>query len=111
MKTFYFTITGLRYRYGSDFLKPGTKVRLCKDPDNKYDSEAIVCEMEGLGKIGYVANSVSTVLGESSSAGRLYDKITDDAEGEAVYILSGGVICKLSESSLKACVMDCLEDK
>ena len=51
------------------------KIKLEKDPDNKYDKEAIKVMYDGLGKIGYVANS-STVIGESMSAGRLYDKIT-----------------------------------
>ena len=38
-----------------------------------YDKEAISVNLAGLGKIGYVANSPYTVLGESYSAGRLYD--------------------------------------
>ena len=45
--------------------------------DNEYDKEAIKVTYEGLGKIGYVANSSYTVIGESMSAGRLYDKIGD----------------------------------
>lgn len=37
MKTMYFTITGMEYYYGSDFLKKGMKVKLVKEPDNQYD--------------------------------------------------------------------------
>lgn len=33
------------------------KVTLYKEPDNKYDKEAIRVEARALGKIGYVANS------------------------------------------------------
>lgn len=55
------------------------KIRLEKEPDNEYDKEAIKVTYEGLGKIGYVANSSYTVIGESMSAGRLYDKIGDTA--------------------------------
>ena len=45
---------------------------LKKEKDNEYDKEAISVNLPGLGKIGYVANSPYTVLGESYSAGRLY---------------------------------------
>ena len=71
----WFTITGTYFRYGQDFLDKGMKVRLEKEPDNEYDREAIKVTMKGLGHIGYVANSPKTVIGESYSAGRLYDKI------------------------------------
>mgnify|MGYP000817011536 CR=1 FL=1 len=44
-------------------------IRLEKEPDNEYDKEAIKVTYEGLGKIGYVANSSYTVIGDSMSAG------------------------------------------
>ena len=47
MKKIYFTITGTNYRYGHDFLKPGMKVKLEKEPDNQYDGEAIRVMMKG----------------------------------------------------------------
>ena len=92
MRKIFFTITGTNYRYGSAFLEPDMKVRLVKEPDNEHDREAIKVEMEGLGQIGYVANSTRTVLGESYSAGRIYDKIGDEAEGTVMYVLPGGAI-------------------
>ena len=98
MKAIYFTVTGTGYYYGQGFLEPGMRVVLVKDPDNKYDREAIRVELEGLGKIGYVANSPQTVLGESDSAGRLYDKIGDEASGEVMYLLPKGVLCRLAET-------------
>lgn len=91
----YFTITGTNYRFGTDFLEKDMKVTLEKDPENEYDKEAIKVVLEGLGQIGWVANSVGTVLGESWSAGRIYDKIEDTAEGTVLYVLDKGVICKL----------------
>ena len=75
MKEMYFTIAGCNHYYGSDFMEKGMKVKLVKEPDNEYDSEAIQVKIKGLGKVGYVANSPYTVKGESMSAGRLYDKI------------------------------------
>ena len=71
------------------------KVKITKDPENEFDKEAIKVEMDGLGTIGYVANSPYTVLGESISAGRLYDKIEDTAIGKVLYILPKGILCVL----------------
>lgn len=90
---YYFTITGTHHYYGSEFLKPGMDVWLIKDVDNEHDREAIRVEMPGLGKVGYVANSPYTVLGESMSAGRLYDKIGDVVMGMVMYVLPKGVLC------------------
>ena len=92
MNKIFFTITGTCYRYGQEFIEPGMVVRLVKEPDNEFDKEAIKVEMEGLGQIGYVANSPRTVLGESYSAGRLYDKIGDAVEGKVMYVLPKGVL-------------------
>ena len=49
-------------------------------------------------QIGYVANSPYTVVGESYSAGRLYDKIGDEATGTVLYVLPKGVLCVLDLS-------------
>ena len=97
MRKIYFTITGTNYRYGHDFLKPGMKVKLEKEPDNQYDAEAIRVMMKGLGQIGYVANSTHTVKGESWSAGRIYDRIGKKAMGTVKIILADGVLCKLEK--------------
>jgi len=100
MKKVYITITGLNHRFGQAFLEPGMKVRLVKEPDNEYDQEAIKVTMEGLGHIGYVANSPYTVLGDSMSAGRLYDRIGDAATAKVRYVLPKGVVCAVSGKSL-----------
>ena len=95
-KTYYFTLTGCRHHYGTEFLEPKMTVKLRKDPDNEYDHEAIRVELDGLGLIGYVANSVQTVHGESLSAGRLYDKIGKKANAKVVHILAPyGAICEI----------------
>ena len=95
MSKTYITLTGTQYYHGKDFLKPGMRVQLVKEPDNIYDKEAIVVRMEGLGDIGHVANSVHTVVGESISAGRLYDRIGKKAYAKVVYVMPTGVICKI----------------
>ncbi|MCR5475599.1 MAG: HIRAN domain-containing protein [Lachnospiraceae bacterium] len=101
MKDTLFTITGLNFRYGTEFLEKGMKVKLVKEPDNEYDAEAIRVEYPGLGKIGYVANSAKTVIGECLSAGRLYDRIEKKAKAKVVIVLENAVICKTSKKSLK----------
>ena len=96
MDEMYFTIAGCRHYFGSDFMKKGMKVKLVKEPDNEYDKEAIKVIYEGLGKVGYVANSSYTVIGEAMSAGRLYDKVGDIAYAKVVLVTQRGTICKKS---------------
>ena len=100
MTKIYFTLTGTKYYHGKEFLKPGMKLKLKKEPDNKYDKEAIVVRMEGLGDIGHVANSTYTVIGESMSAGRIYDKIGDTAKAKVVLVTDHGTICKICKKGL-----------
>ena len=96
MKEIYFTIAGMNHHYGQEFVEPTMEVKLVKEPDNEFDKEAIRVEMPGIGLIGYVANSPYTVIGESISAGRLYDKIGDTARGNVLYVLPKGVLCSLN---------------
>ena len=98
----YFTIAGCNHYYGNEYMKKGMKVKLVKEPDNEYDQEAIQVEIKGLGKVGYVANSSYTVIGESMSAGRLYDKIGDTAYAKVVLVTPAGTICKICKKSLKS---------
>lgn len=96
----YFTLTGTQYYFGKEFLKKGMYIKLEKEPDNKHDKEAIKVMYEGLGKIGYVANSPYTVIGESMSAGRLYDKIGQKGAAKVVLVTSEGVLCKICKKSI-----------
>ena len=100
MAKVFITLTGTKHYFGNEFLKKGTKIRLEKEPDNEYDKEAIKVTYEGLGKIGYVANSSYTVIGDSMSAGRLYDKIGKKAKAKVVLVTDHGTICSISKKSL-----------
>ena len=100
MEELYFTIAGCSHYFGSDFMEKGMKVKLEKEPDNEYDKEAIQVKIKGLGKVGYVANSPFTVKGESMSAGRLYDKIGDKAKGKVVFVVDGGVVCRITTTGI-----------
>lgn len=46
----YFTLTGTKHYYGTDFLEKGMKITLEKEPDNEYDKEAIQVKMKGMGR-------------------------------------------------------------
>lgn len=96
MEKLYFTIAGTNHHFGQEFFEPRMEVKLVKEPDNVFDKEAIRVELEGLGLVGYVANSPYTVQGESVSAGRLYDRIGDTAKGVVKYVLPKGVLCELT---------------
>ena len=97
METIYFTIAGTRHHHGSEFLKnkDGLIVKLVKEPDNDYDTEAIKVEVPGIGLIGYVAAGYKTRTDDSYSAGRLYDKFGDVGYGKVLYVLDDGVVCEL----------------
>ncbi|MFU2423931.1 MAG: HIRAN domain-containing protein [Bacteroides sp.] len=97
MEKIYFTIAGTGHHFGQKFFEPKMEVKLIKEPDNEYDKEAIRVEMDGLGLVGYVANSPYTVQGESMSAGRMYDRIGDTARGVVKYVLPQGILCELAE--------------
>lgn len=102
MAKIFITLTGTKHYFGNDFLEKGMKIRLEKEPDNEYDKEAIKVTYEGLGKIGYVANSSYTVIGESMSAGRLYDKI-----GDTAYVIKKNCLINVKISCLTIQLESC----
>lgn len=61
----YFTIAGTKHHYGHEYFEPKMEVKLIKEPDNEFDKEAIKVEMDGLGLVGYVANSPYTEIGRA----------------------------------------------
>lgn len=54
------TMTGLQHYIEPEELNPHQEVILKKEPENKYDQEAIAIYLNDTIKIGYVANSVHT---------------------------------------------------
>ncbi len=95
MEKIYFTVAGTNHYFGQEFFEPKMEVKLIKEPDNEFDKEAIRVEVDGLGTVGYVANSPYTVQGESMSAGRLYDRMGDTAKGIVKFVLPQGILCEL----------------
>ncbi|MBR6992940.1 MAG: HIRAN domain-containing protein [Methanobrevibacter sp.] len=87
----YITIQSFDKFHGPKPLVLNRLVKLVKEPNNKYDAEAIACEMRHFGKIGYLSNSVNTVVLGTMSSGRLYDKISDEYIAKIKFI--HGSIC------------------
>jgi hypothetical protein len=94
----YITLQTFNKLHGSKPLALDGIVKLVKEPDNKYDAEAIACEMRYFGKIGYVSNSVQTVAKGTMSAGRLYDKISDEYFAKIKFITGEVAIAKVLSS-------------
>lgn len=94
----YVTVTTFNKYHGSKPLVLNGIVKLVKDPKNTYDAEAIVCEMRYFGKIGYLANSTNTVITGTMSAGRLYDKISDEYFARIKFITGNVAIAKVLTS-------------
>ncbi|WP_296880827.1 HIRAN domain-containing protein [uncultured Methanobrevibacter sp.] len=94
----YITIQSFNNMHGSKPLKLERLVKLVKEPDNKYDTEAIACEMRYFGKIGYVANSTNTVVMGSMSSGRIYDKINDEYFARIKFITGSIALAKILTS-------------
>lgn len=94
----YITVTAFENMHGAKPLKINGIVKLVKEPENPYDTEAIACEIRHFGKIGYVANSTRTVVKGSMSAGRLYDKITEEYFAKIQFITGNTAIAKVLSS-------------
>lgn len=91
----YITIQSFNKLHGTKPLVLDGIVKLVKEPTNKYDAEAIACEMRHFGKIGYVSNSVNTVAKGTMSAGRLYDKINDEYVAKIRFIIADHAIAEV----------------
>lgn len=91
----YITIMAFDNLHGSKPLILDAIVKLSKDPENKHDSEAIACEMRYFGKIGYLANSTRTVVRGTMSAGRLYDKISEEYFSRIKFVIGNTAIAEV----------------
>ncbi len=90
------TITGLSHYFGQEAFEKEQVITLRKDTQNEHDNEAIMAELFPLGKIGYVANSPYTVIGDCMSAGRLYDKFECTCEAVIKFVLPKGIVCEVN---------------
>jgi hypothetical protein len=94
----YITIIGTPDNGWKADVEIGSKVCLVKEPTNSHDTESIMVEdLDDEAHVGYVANSVKTVVRGTHSAGRLYDKFDKCLKAEVIFILphDGGAIAKV----------------
>ena len=92
----YITLNHLKIFKGETYLRTGDELTLRKDRSNPYDDEALaVYDDERRLKIGYVANSVTTVARGTYSAGRLYDRIGEECRCRVCFVLDESVIAQI----------------
>lgn len=95
MKEKYVTIVGMANYYGIEVFDIGQIVWLRKDRENIYDEDAIAVYLNQTMKIGYVANSVTTVARGTKSAGRIYDRLKNKTMAKVMFVVRGCVIAKI----------------
>ena len=86
MSNIFITINHLDDFDATEFLRVNQKLHLKKDHNNPYDDEAILVFNSMGRKIGYVANSVSTVCRGTYSAGRLYDRFSEETDAMVRFV-------------------------
>jgi hypothetical protein len=99
MAKIHLTITGFAHFYGALPFEEGQIIYLKKEPENSFDAEAVAAHLPYLGKIGYVANTPTTVVRGTVSGGRLYDRFQTDAVARVEFITETQIICRLLSSS------------
>lgn len=91
----YVTVTGFASYYGIKAFKIGRTLRLRKEPENDYDAEAIRAEIQNLGKVGYVANSMRTRANGTMSAGYIYSMFDTYCYAKIMFTTQSKVIVKI----------------
>ncbi len=84
------TVVGTNHYHGNDVLKVGQTVLLKAETDNQFDNEAVMVQADKLGTIGYVANSVTTRVKGTNSAGYVHKRLSGVWGCLAKVILIGG---------------------
>jgi len=94
-KSIYITINHIEDFCPCCNIRVGDELTLKKDPNNCYDDEAIAVYDKNNVKIGYVANSVSTVARGTYSAGRIYDIIDVEQRSTVCFITDDETIARV----------------
>lgn len=79
-------IVGMRYQGGSDDLiedlKPGSRVTFIREPENRYDANAIMALDEQGRKLGYIPRLNNPILSALMDAGKYLYGIVSDEPGD-----------------------------
>lgn len=92
----YITVIEEDIYYNLDDLKIGEKLRLVKEPNNKFDSETIKVVGFNDFEYGTVANSVESVARGTHSAGYIYNSLTEEPTCEICFIIDGRAIARVN---------------
>ena len=95
MDGLFITITRINDYIGVEMLRTGMELLMKKDTNNPYDDEAIHVYTNRNVKVGFVANSVCSVIRGTHSAGYVYQKIDDKTKCKVFFIGAEQAIAKL----------------
>lgn len=91
----FITITNIKEYIEIGMIKIGEVLNLKKEPDNVYDMESIMVENKNEIPIGHVANSVSSVVKGTHSAGYIYQSFKDSILCTVKFIYRDMIIAQL----------------
>jgi len=91
----FITITNIKEYIEIGMIKIGEVLHLKKEPDNVYDMESIMVEDKNEIPIGHVANSVSSVVKGTHSAGYIYQSFKDSILCTVKFIYRDMIIAQL----------------
>lgn len=91
----FITITNIKEYIEIGMIKIGEVLHLKKEPDNVYDMESIMVENKNEIPIGHVANSVSSVVKGTHSAGYIYQSFKDSILCTVKFIYRDMIIAQL----------------
>ena len=94
----FITITNIKEYIEIGMIKIGEVLHLKKEPDNAYDMESIMVENKNEIPIGHVANSVSSVVKGTHSAGYIYQSFKDSILCTVKFIYRDMIIAQLQTS-------------
>ena len=94
----FITITNIKEYIEIGMIKIGEVLHLKKEPDNVYDMESIMVEDKNEIPIGHVANSVSSVVKGTHSAGYIYQSFKDSILCTVKFIYRDMIIAQLQSS-------------
>ena len=95
MEDIFVTIVGSAHHYGPSPLKIGIIVKLSKDIENVFDPDAISVSLPGLGVVGYVANSDTTIAEGTKSASDIQNIIKNEAFCRIMFKTTDRIIGKI----------------
>jgi len=91
------SIVGVNHLIQPNILDVGDKVILVKEPENAYDLEAVKVLFSDK-HVGYVANSIKTVMRGCCSAGNILDRIgVGGKNAEIILKYENGLIALLDK--------------